>query len=323
MGHKLDARSLRTSRRRFRDRALKQEVLKSRLVETSGTCCSSARSRKRRRLGAGRASAGAWAMGCEGEAESAPPAARGAWRIAARRSQRQIRQRAQGRADQGADRVAARSGRPPDRVKRQARGSGRSSRVRQPVGGGQREHTKTGAPWAPILPASSSSSATRPRRRCCRARSPSSSGSGSRSDGSRSHLRDRRVQSPDRRTPRSQDLQPEDGVHRWPPGTRLQAHTAAVAALPRTGEAGPNQSPQTPLRARPIPPERRRGPADRTEWAILRLSNTDTLTATPGAVKQRHQPLPRQEQTRYQNGTRENPHPTEPFPVSQEFFRGK
>jgi IS5 family transposase len=53
----------------------------------------------------------------------------------------------------------------------------------------------------------------------------------------------------------------KDGVHRWPPGTQLEAHPTPVAALPnRLGR--PDQPPQTLLRAGPIPPERRRGPAD-------------------------------------------------------------
>ena len=53
---------------------------------------------------------------------------------------------------------------------------------------------------------------------------------------------------------------PQDGVYRWPPGTSLQAQHTPVAPLPHR-RGGPDQPPQTPLRARPIPPQRRRGPA--------------------------------------------------------------
>jgi transposase, IS5 family len=53
----------------------------------------------------------------------------------------------------------------------------------------------------------------------------------------------------------------QTGVHRWPPGTGLGAHHPPVAALPhRRGR--PHQPPQTPLRARPKPPQRRQRPAD-------------------------------------------------------------
>jgi hypothetical protein len=41
-------------------------------------------------------------------------------------------------------------------------------------------------------------------------------------------------------------------IHRWPPGAGLQTHPTPAAALPN-GRRGPDQSPQTPLRARPIP----------------------------------------------------------------------
>jgi hypothetical protein len=42
-------------------------------------------------------------------------------------------------------------------------------------------------------------------------------------------------------------------VHRWPSGTRLQADQTPFAALPHR-RGGPDQSPQAPLRAGPIPP---------------------------------------------------------------------
>ena len=41
-------------------------------------------------------------------------------------------------------------------------------------------------------------------------------------------------------------------VHRWPPGTGLQTYPTPAAALPHR-RGGPDQPPQTPLRARPIP----------------------------------------------------------------------
>jgi IS5 family transposase len=50
-------------------------------------------------------------------------------------------------------------------------------------------------------------------------------------------------------------------LHRWPPGTRLPAHPPPARAVPNR-DRGPNQSPQTPLRAGPIPPEGRRRRAD-------------------------------------------------------------
>jgi IS5 family transposase len=53
----------------------------------------------------------------------------------------------------------------------------------------------------------------------------------------------------------------QDRVHRWPPGTDLQTHPTPVAALPHR-RGGPDQPPQTPLRAGPIPSEGRRRPAD-------------------------------------------------------------
>jgi hypothetical protein len=42
-------------------------------------------------------------------------------------------------------------------------------------------------------------------------------------------------------------------VHRWPSGTRLQTDQTPFAALPHR-RGGPDQSPQAPLRAGPIPP---------------------------------------------------------------------
>jgi IS5 family transposase len=53
----------------------------------------------------------------------------------------------------------------------------------------------------------------------------------------------------------------QDSVHRWPPGTRLPAHQAPAGALPHR-DRGPDQSPQTPVRAGSIPPQRRRRRAD-------------------------------------------------------------
>jgi len=50
-------------------------------------------------------------------------------------------------------------------------------------------------------------------------------------------------------------------VHRWPPATRLQAHPTPAAALPNRRRRT-DQSPQTPLRAGPLPPQRQRRPAD-------------------------------------------------------------
>jgi Transposase domain (DUF772) len=53
----------------------------------------------------------------------------------------------------------------------------------------------------------------------------------------------------------------QERVHRRPPGTRLETHSTTTAALP-DGCGGPNQPPQTPLRAGPISPEGRPRPTD-------------------------------------------------------------
>ena len=123
------------------------------------------------------------------------------------------------------------------------------------VGGGDRAHQARGA----RADLAGLDRAGQPGRghAAATARSPSSSGSGSACGRSPSTV----GSTPVRRTPRSRTCQPKQCVHRWPPGTRLQTHPTSAAALPHR-RGGPDQPPQTPLRAGPIPPERRRGPAD-------------------------------------------------------------
>ena len=118
------------------------------------------------------------------------------------------------------------------------------------------EHTKRGARGTD--PASLHT-AGQPGRgdAACPARSPSWSGLGIRPreiavDGGFKHRPDQQ---------RASGPGTQASVHRWPPGTGLQTYPTPAAALPHR-RGGPDQPPQTPLRARPIPAEGRPGPAD-------------------------------------------------------------
>ena len=166
---------------------------------------------------------------------------------------RQIRQRVAGEPIK--DRIVSLFDPDARPIRKGKLGQAERVRVRQPAGGGDREHQARRAGSDPA--GLDRARATRPRTRCCR---------GTVAELERLGITPREValdggfKAGPTNTALA-DLHAQDGVHRWPPATRLQAHPAPAAALPNR-RGGPDQSPQTPLRAGPIPPERRRGPAD-------------------------------------------------------------
>ncbi len=158
-----------------------------------------------------------------------------------------------GQADQEQDRFSSRPGRQAD--PQGEAGEAQRIRVRLTGGGGDRAHQtrRQGSDPAGARPRS----ATRPRTRSCPATDRRDATA--RDPGARGRARWWVQHRSDEHRARGPSA--EERVHRWPPATRLQTHPAPIAALPHR-RGGPDQSPQTPLRAGPIPPERRPGPAD-------------------------------------------------------------
>jgi IS5 family transposase len=250
-------RTLRAVTRTIRRRSgeAKSEVLK--LTERTGELLESSIAETRRLVVIG-APAGAWSWR-EGEAEGGrEPGGVG-------RSVREGRQadQAAGRwgVDQGPLGVAGRSGRPADPEGQ----VGQAERiwVRQSALRGDGEHPT----WCARAGLAGRDCDREPGRG--HAPAPHDRGAQAARDLPERDRARRRVQHrPDdhgRRRPRT-----GAGVHLRPPATRLQTHPTTDAALPNRRRRQ-DQPPQTQLQAGPIPPQRRRRPADLDRMGDPRL----------------------------------------------------